>query len=192
RVAVESVTDTGETVPVYNLRVADHHTYFVGRDEWGWSAWAHNTYYEEWVKRNLEVWKNDSMVKPGVEKAKKSQLKAMFRSWCDSYDFLNARGSKEPKNELKVNWTDLKLSPTPFQAAYQAFVKLWKKWGQAALLRDQSIPMPADQKARYKAALQFVATYQRDVRGTKGALRSNPRVAAIPRATGPSPFVVLE
>lgn len=27
---------------VYNLRVADYHTYFVGCNEWGWSVWAHN------------------------------------------------------------------------------------------------------------------------------------------------------
>ena len=27
---------------VYNLRVADWHTYFVGCDEWGFSVWAHN------------------------------------------------------------------------------------------------------------------------------------------------------
>ena len=27
---------------VYNLRVADWHTYFVGCGEWGFSVWAHN------------------------------------------------------------------------------------------------------------------------------------------------------
>ncbi|VTR97553.1 colicin- partial : HNH nuclease OS=Citrobacter freundii GN=MC47_21750 PE=4 SV=1: PT-HINT: Colicin-DNase [Tuwongella immobilis] len=27
---------------VYNLRVAEDHTYFVGCDEWGFSLWAHN------------------------------------------------------------------------------------------------------------------------------------------------------
>ncbi len=45
-VVVEEVFDTGETVPVYNLRVSEHHTYFVGRDEWDWSVWAHNSYTE--------------------------------------------------------------------------------------------------------------------------------------------------
>ncbi|MEZ6143372.1 MAG: polymorphic toxin-type HINT domain-containing protein [Zavarzinella sp.] len=35
------VTDEWETV--YNLRIAEYHTYFVGCDEWGWSAWAHNS-----------------------------------------------------------------------------------------------------------------------------------------------------
>jgi hypothetical protein len=41
-VMVREVYDTGETETAYNLRIADYHTYFVGRPEWGWSAWAHN------------------------------------------------------------------------------------------------------------------------------------------------------
>ena len=42
--AVEEVYDTGEWEPVYNLRVADHHTYFVGDETWGFALWAHNSY----------------------------------------------------------------------------------------------------------------------------------------------------
>ena len=42
-VAVECVEETGEWARVYNFRVADHHTYFVGRQEWGVSVWTHNT-----------------------------------------------------------------------------------------------------------------------------------------------------
>jgi hypothetical protein len=38
------VFDTQEWEPVFNVRVADHHTYFVGDDGWGWAAWAHNLY----------------------------------------------------------------------------------------------------------------------------------------------------
>jgi hypothetical protein len=45
-VAVEAVEDTGEWVTVYNLRIADYHTYFVGCDEWGFSVWAHNQYFD--------------------------------------------------------------------------------------------------------------------------------------------------
>lgn len=41
-VTVEEVYDTGEYETVYNLRVADFHTYFVGCDQWGFSVWAHN------------------------------------------------------------------------------------------------------------------------------------------------------
>jgi hypothetical protein len=41
-IAVEELRDTGEYEIVYNLRVADYHTYFVGSEEWGFSVWAHN------------------------------------------------------------------------------------------------------------------------------------------------------
>jgi hypothetical protein len=41
-VPVEAVTDLGEVATVYNLRVAEYHTYFVGSREWGFSVWAHN------------------------------------------------------------------------------------------------------------------------------------------------------
>jgi hypothetical protein len=44
-VTVEAIRDTGERELVYNLRVADWHTYFVGDEGWGWQVWAHNTYY---------------------------------------------------------------------------------------------------------------------------------------------------
>jgi Pretoxin HINT domain len=40
--AVEEVFETGECETVYNLRVEDFHTYFVGCQEWGFSVWAHN------------------------------------------------------------------------------------------------------------------------------------------------------
>jgi hypothetical protein len=43
-VAVDDVLDTGEYETVYNLRIADYHTYFVGTPEWRFSVWAHNLY----------------------------------------------------------------------------------------------------------------------------------------------------
>jgi hypothetical protein len=39
---VEAVENTGIWSTVYNIRVADYHTYFVGTPEWGFAAWAHN------------------------------------------------------------------------------------------------------------------------------------------------------
>ncbi|HEY7152991.1 MAG TPA: Hint domain-containing protein [Gemmataceae bacterium] len=41
-VAVESVTEGEELAAVYNLRIAEHHTYFVGSRDWEFSVWAHN------------------------------------------------------------------------------------------------------------------------------------------------------
>ena len=42
-IRVDSVEDTGRYETVYNLRVADFHTYFVGCEEWRFGVWAHNT-----------------------------------------------------------------------------------------------------------------------------------------------------
>jgi len=39
---VGEVFDTGVEEHVYNMRIADYHTYFVGKRQWGFSAWAHN------------------------------------------------------------------------------------------------------------------------------------------------------
>jgi hypothetical protein len=39
---VKGVEDTGEWATVYNLSVAECHTYFVGGSDWGFSVWAHN------------------------------------------------------------------------------------------------------------------------------------------------------
>jgi hypothetical protein len=41
-VQVNNVEHTGVWAKLYNLRVADHHTYFVGKPEWGFAVWAHN------------------------------------------------------------------------------------------------------------------------------------------------------
>jgi hypothetical protein len=43
-VALTEVYDTEEWETVYNVRVADFHTYFVGEEEWGFAVWAHNSY----------------------------------------------------------------------------------------------------------------------------------------------------
>jgi hypothetical protein len=47
---VQEVYDTGAYETVYNLRVADFHTYFVGSREWGFSVWAHNAYRIPWSR----------------------------------------------------------------------------------------------------------------------------------------------
>jgi hypothetical protein len=46
RVPIESISNLNEITTVYNLRVADHHTYFVGGALWGWDVWVHNAYAE--------------------------------------------------------------------------------------------------------------------------------------------------
>jgi hypothetical protein len=39
---VEDLLDAGQSDTVYNFRVADYHTYYVGSPDWGFSVWAHN------------------------------------------------------------------------------------------------------------------------------------------------------
>jgi hypothetical protein len=41
-VSVTALRDTGEVLDVYNLRVSEDRTYFVGDPSWGFSVWAHN------------------------------------------------------------------------------------------------------------------------------------------------------
>jgi hypothetical protein len=41
---VENVSASGEEGPIHNLRVADHHTYFVTGKAWRFAVWTHNEY----------------------------------------------------------------------------------------------------------------------------------------------------
>src|SRR5262249_39243194 len=43
-VPVLRLAQTGRVATVYNIRVAEDHTYFVGDPEWGFSVWVHNAY----------------------------------------------------------------------------------------------------------------------------------------------------
>jgi hypothetical protein len=42
-IALDSKQLTDSIVTVYNMRVAEDHTYFVGSPLWGFSVWAHNS-----------------------------------------------------------------------------------------------------------------------------------------------------
>ncbi|MFM8933353.1 MAG: polymorphic toxin-type HINT domain-containing protein, partial [Gemmataceae bacterium] len=42
KLPVENVSETGDTEIVYNFRVADWHTYFVGNENWNFEVWVHN------------------------------------------------------------------------------------------------------------------------------------------------------
>jgi hypothetical protein len=43
-ISIDSVSPLSELTTVYNLRVADFHTYFVGGALWTWDVWVHNAY----------------------------------------------------------------------------------------------------------------------------------------------------
>lgn len=51
-VQLAGVNNTGRQKTVYNFRIADFHTYFVGGKEWGFSVWVHNTYDVKQAAKN--------------------------------------------------------------------------------------------------------------------------------------------
>ena len=66
-VAVEGVRNTGREEVVYNCRVAEYHTYFVGDESWPYSVWAHNAYDiigrgERWHGRFPKEYKPNSVL----------------------------------------------------------------------------------------------------------------------------------
>ena len=68
--AVASVCSTEAPITVYNLRVADHHTYFVGGNEWGWDVWVHNASYSKMAA--------EEAVEKGVLSVKSSRAATHF------------------------------------------------------------------------------------------------------------------
>lgn len=62
---VEELFDTGEWELVYNMRVSEHHTYFVGEGEW--TVWAHNLCLEDPLLASVkEELKNSDLGKDGL------------------------------------------------------------------------------------------------------------------------------
>jgi len=84
-VAVEALEDTGDYETVYNLRVADWHTYFVGGIDWGFSVWAHNAYSQ------ADLNKQKGKVKWVRERSSMSDQAASYQAGAK-----NARNGKAP------------------------------------------------------------------------------------------------
>lgn len=57
---VDSVASTGVCSTVYNIRVVDWHTYFVGGANWGFAVWVHNSYTSKSAASRFgdRSWKN--------------------------------------------------------------------------------------------------------------------------------------
>jgi hypothetical protein len=87
---VGKVVDLDEWAVVYNLRVADFHTYFVGCPEWGFSVWAHNA--------NCTILRSEN----GEFVLQRSDGTELFRgnSIRDVIDFVNQWNKDHPDNPL--------------------------------------------------------------------------------------------
>ncbi|QDV51345.1 polymorphic toxin-type HINT domain-containing protein [Gimesia fumaroli] len=72
--AVESVTKSGRYETVYNLRVKQDRTYFVGKQSWGFSIWVHNTYTVKDLKDGTwQILDDSGNPIPGVFSEKKAK-----------------------------------------------------------------------------------------------------------------------
>ena len=100
---VDGVVDDGEVVTVYNFRVKEYHTYFVGRDDWGFAVWVHNTNGVETELNQIEA-----TLKSG-KKTLKADEKANLRARRD--ELRQQLESVEGTAALDVSTTPLKRIP---------------------------------------------------------------------------------
>jgi Pretoxin HINT domain len=82
RTVVTSVTLTNREATVYNLRVEGDHTYFVGRESWGFSVWVHNAYAAR-PAADGTTWEifdkaGDVVVRSGLPKTEAEALAGVF------------------------------------------------------------------------------------------------------------------
>lgn len=92
-VTVESVTDLDEVATVYNLRVSDHHTYFVGCNDWGFSVWSHNTICGGAVEQAIKSELGDTASRLSTQQAR--LLSAMSESIAAEYRAGNYQRAEE-------------------------------------------------------------------------------------------------
>ncbi len=91
---VTNIEDTNTYETVYNLRVADWHTYFVGDDNWGWGLWAHNS-YDEWLNERYKEWTGRNGLNPAT-----NGLKEIFTNIVEG-EYTDTKGYNRVKNHLK-------------------------------------------------------------------------------------------
>jgi hypothetical protein len=159
-VAVAEVFDTGEWETVYNLRVADFHTYFVGEERWGFAAWAHNSYYDQWVGDAFVLWKQDVNVQTALKGVSDTDAQKIFRAWCDTFDALLKVNQQTPYFAFLKDWKEIGGNAFSFEFVYKAFRKLYVPFGRIARLKDNQMPPPLDQQEQLKVALEVICTYK--------------------------------
>jgi hypothetical protein len=113
-VAVEDLLDTGEYETLYNLRVADHHTYFVGSREWGFSVWAHNACVYQAVDDSGQV-RYVGVANRGISRTLTERL--------------TQAEARQVGLKAKVIPGTLKFSDTEAEAVEQALIKYYGRQG---------------------------------------------------------------
>jgi hypothetical protein len=90
-VEVNKVEDTGRYETAYNIKVADHHTYFVGGADWGFAVWAHNASCDpaEVVRLQQEMARNPNNVGVGVIDKRTGQVRLFTYDETDAFSRAN-------------------------------------------------------------------------------------------------------
>ena len=124
-VAIEAIRPTDRLITVYNLRVADFHTYFVGGKLWQFDAWVHNANY------NARAFAGERQARTLLEKRDYEILATLSNRNGNGPDII-ARNKKGKLRFFEVKTTqngDIGLSPAQRKGS-QAYV--WEQLQLAA------------------------------------------------------------
>jgi hypothetical protein len=178
--AVEAVHDTGCYETVYNVRVAEHHTYFVGEGAEGVSVWSHNTCYDDWINTAFVQWKSEPAVGRALANVPDDKGKALFRMWNDTYQDLLKKNKQAARVAFIPQWetlTKTEATTGVWTSVYDKFKQL-EPQGELARRRAGNPPLPELDRIARQEALQVICTYEKN---TKGNLRDYGPVAIVGR-----------
>lgn len=138
-----AITETQNYQKVYNFRVADFHTYYVGGPEWGYDVWAHNTCKKFNLNSNdavsifgvYKIYVNSVLHKIGkANLVRKSPSGVPIRIISQVRRLVReAKIAGIPREQFKVAYETYKLGETTTKKAkiteYKSLVKYFKKTG---------------------------------------------------------------
>jgi hypothetical protein len=135
-VSVEEAFDTGEYETVYNCRVAEHHTYFVGDDTHVLAVWAHNVYVRVNQEGSTFALKVDKSLRY-ISANKTIQVQERAQAWIFS-SAVDAQKQADWMNQLSSAFlTALKTHNNDFSV--RAADGLLKKHGKGYLFDFSSV-----------------------------------------------------
>ncbi len=127
-VALREAFDTEQWEPVYNVRVANTHTYFVGDETWGFALWAHNVSCQEVVAEVQAVtgiqepFKIHAGLSAKIAKAMTTYATNTSREWRarnEAFADLDKIAGVGPAKAAKIFWNILLQIGTRYQQTEQ-------------------------------------------------------------------------
>jgi hypothetical protein len=148
---LEGIRDTGNWETVFNLRIAEFHTYFVGCAEWGWAVWAHNAACtpEQLSMLELEARTRGLIAEAEVLSPRVvAQLQVVgdvqhapaYAQWGRAFDAeLRVQGHSDSAVAAALQ----KVGPEPARPALSVAAETWlADRGQQVVYRGHGSPLP--------------------------------------------------